>query len=169
MSTRLLALSERKEHAAALGEMPRLAELRRPASVVSGALLPVEEVRRRLGECRVSVNADDIRWNGHVSPNPRRPTVLGTVIFSGRDSAGSVVRGALVSLLDEPDLPTTKKWRVQKVWPVSSVQAVLLALWGGRASLRLTQSDHSAVKVTFVIGNCPSVSMSRGQEPASFQ
>ena len=116
-STRLIAQSERRLMASELCQLPSIAAPgMRPMHLIREALLPVEEVRKRLWECIIEVDHRTIKWADRVVTGTRRPTTLGTVTFTGRGAAGFPVRGALVTMKGGRGVDTGQRWRVQAVY-----------------------------------------------------
>lgn len=164
-STRLIAQSERSTMANALGTLPQLAAHgHRPMHPIREALLPVDEVRRRLWECVIEVDHARIRWADRVVTGTRRPTVLGTVTFPGRGAPtsahprGPVLRGAVVtlSLKHGPHADSDRRWRVQAVYRDGRLE-----LW---APGRLTVVAQHQVETHAFEGNILSIA-SVGNRP----
>ena len=161
MSTRLIAQSERKRMAAALGKLPSISlPAMRPRRAIREALLPVEEVRRRLWECVIEVDHATIRWAPQVVTGTRRPAALGHVTFTGRGDDGKVVRGALVTMKPRVGamVDTEKRWRVQAVYRDGRLE-----LWApGRTTIASaaqvdTHAFDGVVLSIASVGNRPTV------------
>ena len=160
-STRLIAQSERRGMAASLGQLPLISlPSMRPARAIREALLPVEEVRRRLWECIIDTDVSAIRWADKVVTGTRRPTVLGHVTFTGRGKDGSVVRGAWVTMKPRVgvNVDVERRWRVQAVYRDGRLE-----LWApGRVTVAHpstveTHEFEAAVLSIASVGNRPTV------------